>query len=86
MFAVQVYEAACFPTNTSVRLRPVDVKQKTPYRLMIGGLILCARPEAPSPGYPSPMIRLLKAGQEPGNWLTYSGDYASHRFGGLGAD
>ena len=82
MFAVQVYEAACFPTNTSVRLRPVDVKQKTPYRLMIGGLILCATGGSQS-GLPVTYDRLLKAGQEPGNWLTYSGDYASHRFSSL---
>ena len=27
--------------------------------------------------------RLLKADQEPGNWLMYSGNYASHRYSGL---
>lgn len=27
--------------------------------------------------------RLLKAEQEPGNWLTYSGGYQSHRYSAL---
>jgi len=27
--------------------------------------------------------RLLEASKEPGNWLTYSGDYSSHRYSGL---
>ena len=27
--------------------------------------------------------RILKAGSEPWNWLTYSGNYSSHRFSSL---
>src|SRR5690242_20897548 len=27
--------------------------------------------------------RLLRSGDEPQNWLTYSGDYAGHRYSGL---
>ena len=30
--------------------------------------------------------RILKAEAEPGNWLTYSGNYAAHRFSPLDSD
>ena len=30
-----------------------------------------------------PYKRIADAGAEPGNWLTYSGDYQSHRFSRL---
>ena len=34
-------------------------------------------------GLPVTPERLLKAGAEPGNWLTYSGDYRSHHYSSL---
>src|SRR5215468_10581543 len=34
-------------------------------------------------GLPITNARLLNAGQEPGNWLMYSGNYSSHRFSRL---
>jgi len=30
-----------------------------------------------------PYERILKAHSEPGNWLTYSGDYQAHGYSGL---
>src|SRR5262245_44547300 len=36
-----------------------------------------------SPGLPVTYERLLKATEEPGNWLTYSGDYRSHHYSSL---
>src|SRR5579863_6827578 len=30
-----------------------------------------------------PYDRILNAGREPGNWLTYSGDYASHHYSAI---
>src|SRR5712692_10068619 len=40
--------------------------------------------QAPSPhGLPVTYERLLKATQEPGNWLTYGGDYRSHHYSSL---
>src|SRR5574341_1222420 len=38
----------------------------------------------PSPqGLPLTYERLLKATEEPGNWLTYGGDYRSHHYSSL---
>jgi alcohol dehydrogenase (cytochrome c) len=37
----------------------------------------------PSRGLPVTYERLLKATEEPGNWLTYSGDYRSHHYSSL---
>ncbi len=34
-------------------------------------------------GLPVTYERLLKAGEEPGNWLTYGGDYRSHHYSSL---
>src|SRR5262245_17987265 len=40
--------------------------------------------QSPSPtGLPVTYERLLKAPQEPGNWLMYSGDYRSHHYSSL---
>jgi alcohol dehydrogenase (cytochrome c) len=40
--------------------------------------------QSPSPtGLPVTYERLLNAAQEPGNWLTYSGDYRSHHYSTL---
>jgi alcohol dehydrogenase (cytochrome c) len=30
-----------------------------------------------------PFTRILNAEKEPGNWLTYSGNYAAHRYSSL---
>ena len=30
-----------------------------------------------------PYTRIVKAASEPGSWLTYSGNYAAHRFSPL---
>lgn len=35
------------------------------------------------PGLPVTYERLLNAPAEPGNWLTYSGDYRSHHYSTL---
>ena len=49
--------------------------------LALGGITLA---QAPSPtGLPVTYERLLKAAEEPGNWLTYSGDYRSHHYSSL---
>jgi glucose dehydrogenase len=40
-------------------------------------------PASLSPGLPITYERLLKADQEPGNWLMYSGNYAGWRFSKL---
>ena len=39
--------------------------------------------QTPSTGLPVTYERLLNAAQEPGNWLTYSGDYRSHHYSTL---
>ena len=40
--------------------------------------------QSPSPpGLPVTYERLLKAPTEPGNWLTYGGDYRSHHYSSL---
>ena len=49
--------------------------------LALGGITLA---QAPSPtGLPVTYERLLNAAGEPGNWLTYSGDYRSHHYSSL---
>ena len=35
------------------------------------------------PGARSPYDRIVNAAREPGNWLTYSGNYQGHRFSPL---
>ena len=49
--------------------------------LLIGGGALAQSPA--SGGLPVTYERLLKATAEPGNWLTYSGDYRSHHYSTL---
>jgi alcohol dehydrogenase (cytochrome c) len=47
-------------------------------------LAIAGRAQPPSPsGLPVTYERLLTAPQEPGNWLTYSGDYRSHHYSTL---
>jgi len=46
-------------------------------------LTLLALAQAPSNGLPVTYHRLLNAHGEPGNWLTYGGDYRSHHFSRL---
>jgi alcohol dehydrogenase (cytochrome c) len=49
-------------------------------------LALAPTPMGQSPtaqGLPVTYERLLKATEEPGNWLTYSGDYRSHHYSSL---
>src|SRR5262245_66552392 len=49
-------------------------------------LALASTPMGQSPatrGLPVTYERLLKATEEPGNWLTYSGDYRSHHYSSL---
>src|SRR5262249_59384354 len=42
------------------------------------------RGQSPAPrGLPVTYERLLKATEEPGNWLTYGGDYRSHHYSSL---
>jgi alcohol dehydrogenase (cytochrome c) len=49
--------------------------------LALGGVMPA---QSPSPaGLPVTGERLLNAAKEPGNWLTYSGDYKSHHYSGL---
>jgi alcohol dehydrogenase (cytochrome c) len=49
--------------------------------LTLAGVIMG---QSPSPtGMPVTYERLLKAMQEPGNWLMYSGDYRSHHYSSL---
>lgn len=43
----------------------------------------CATSSTPSLDAQVPYDRLLRADREPANWLTYSGDYRSHRFSRL---
>lgn len=45
--------------------------------------VTTAQPSSPSNGLPVTFERLLKATQEPGNWLMYGGDYRSHHYSGL---
>lgn len=56
-------------------------------RLVASGitlLLIGLTTQTPSPaGLPITYERLLKATQEPGNWLTYSGDYRSHHYSTL---
>ena len=44
---------------------------------------LCLSLMAPIVGAQVPYERILNAADEPGNWLTYSGNYSSHRFSAL---
>src|SRR5262245_19887013 len=49
-------------------------------------LVLAPAPmwQSPAPhGLPVTYERLLKATEEPGNWLTYGGDYRSHHYSSL---
>jgi alcohol dehydrogenase (cytochrome c) len=48
---------------------------------MLGGVLLAQSP--PSNGLPVTYERILHATDEPGNWLTYSGDYRSHHYSRL---
>ena len=55
---------------------------------LLGVAILALGPtpmgQSPGPrGLPVTYERLLKATEEPGNWLTYSGDYRSHHYSSL---
>jgi alcohol dehydrogenase (cytochrome c) len=47
----------------------------------LGAVALAQSPSAG--GLPVTYERLLKAREEPGNWLTYSGDYRSHHYSAL---
>jgi alcohol dehydrogenase (cytochrome c) len=49
--------------------------------LALGGVALAQT--SPAGGLPVTYDRLLKARTEPGNWLTYSGDYRSHHYSTL---
>jgi alcohol dehydrogenase (cytochrome c) len=49
--------------------------------LALGGLTRAQAPAAN--GLPVTYERLLKAGDEPGNWLMYGGDYRSHHYSRL---
>ena len=49
--------------------------------LVIGSVALAQSPA--SSGLPVTYERLLEATTEPGNWLTYSGDYRSHHYSAL---
>ena len=53
--------------------------------LALGGMTPAQSPSpSPSPaGLPVTAERLLNAAKEPGNWLTYSGDYKSHHYSSL---
>ena len=53
--------------------------------LGVGGLALAqSTSTSPSPGgLPVTYERLLKTTEEPGNWLTYNGDYRSHHYSTL---
>jgi glucose dehydrogenase len=52
--------------------------------LAIVSLLLALVAQTPPPaGLPVTVERLLDATAEPGNWLTYSGDYRSHHYSGL---
>jgi alcohol dehydrogenase (cytochrome c) len=65
-----------------VRIRAADL----PVTCLVvsGTLALAAGAQSPStPGLPVTYDRLLKATEEPGNWLTYSGDYRSHHYSTL---
>ncbi len=48
--------------------------------ICLAGTGLCQQPPA---GLPITYDRLLKTGNEPGNWLMYSGNYSSHHFSSL---
>jgi len=55
---------------------------------LLGAAVLALAPtlmgQSPSSrGLPVTYERLLKATEEPGNWLTYSGDYRSHHYSSL---
>jgi len=49
--------------------------------LTLAGAMMGQSPS--TPGLPVTYERLLKATQEPGNWLMYSGDYRSHHYSSL---
>src|SRR5215468_4096376 len=54
--------------------------------LCVAVLALAPTPRGQSPaprGLPVTYERLLKATEEPGNWLTYGGDYRSHHYSTL---
>lgn len=61
------------------RCRPTARKHAARRIRVVAGLLLASMP-APAQVTAD---RLLNAGREPGNWLTYSGGYASHRFSRL---
>ncbi len=46
-------------------------------------LVSLGQSPSPSRGLPVTYERLLQATEEPGNWLTYGGDYRSHHYSGL---
>ena len=62
---------------------PVGPNRKTIRCARILALILFVGTGFSQSGLPVTYDRLLKADQEPGNWLMYSGNYRSHRFGSL---
>jgi alcohol dehydrogenase (cytochrome c) len=49
----------------------------------LGSLVFCLAAGAAVAGGPVTFERLLKTDAEPGNWLTYSGNYAGHRYSKL---
>jgi alcohol dehydrogenase (cytochrome c) len=51
--------------------------------LQAAALVLVAFSVCGSQPLPVTLERLLRADQEPGNWLTYSGDYRSHHYSRL---
>ena len=60
---------------------PATVRLCVAAALALGGATLA---QSPSPnGLPVTYERLLNASAEPGNWLTYSGDYRSHHYSTL---
>src|SRR5438270_10841347 len=50
---------------------------------LLASVLSCAAGAAVWAAGPVTYERLLKAGDEPGNWLMYSGNYGSHRYSGL---
>jgi len=60
---------------------PTHVSLCVAVSLALGGITPA---QSPSPtGLPVTYERLLNATREPGNWLTYSGDYRSHHYSSL---
>ncbi len=62
-----------------MRRRPTLAAAAAAVLALTAGLL--AQP--PAAGLPVTYARLLDAAREPGNWLTYSGDYRSHHFSSL---